>query len=163
MIVKSLIALASAHFPYLADNLTLEQLVHFCNIGSDFIRRTHAIFPVSPISAPIEFLQASLPPVVSPSYWAALWNLTFPSIFACHLNSDEAFRSLGIPSVNRPGSSLEIPEMVLEPPVDYCLQCDPAQHRGLTKRPAMRGYLYDLDGVRTVHHLTRYCRCELDF
>lgn len=163
MRIKDLLAAASKRFPNLAENLTLEQLVHFCAIGSDFIRRTYALFPTSATSAPIEFLRASLPAVASPSYWAQLWMITHPHLFACHLNPEEAFRKLGIPSLDRPVNSLVIPEHVFSPPVDHCPHCDPAKHRRLTSRPAKQGYVYDLDGVRTVLHQTKYCRCSYFF
>lgn len=163
MKVQRLLELASERYPALAESLTLEQLVHFCQIGSEFIRRTHAIFPTCPKTAPIEFLNASLPHNVDSSYWAQLWNITAPSLFACHIDSDKAFRAFGIPSADRPDASFEIPEVVLTPPVDHCLACDPAQHRRLTSRPPMRGYLYDLDGARTVLHNSRYCRGQYHF
>lgn len=160
MKLKTLLGLASARFPDLAETLTLDQLVHFCTIGADFIRRTFALYPTSAISAPIEFLSASLPYQVSPSYWAQLWNITESFLFACHVNSDKAFRDHGIPVLDCPVNSFDIPELVLLPPVNHCLECDPAMSRRLTNRPPMQGYLYDLDGVRTVLHHSRYCRSQ---
>lgn len=159
MKLKAFFALASARFPALAESLTLANLTHFVSVASDFIRRAHGLFPIARYSAPIEFLTASLQNAVPASLLAQLWSITLPSLYTCYIDTDKVFRTLGIPSADRPNSSIEIPEHIYKPPVEHCLQCDPAMHRGLTQRPVMRGYLYDIDGVRTVYHVTRYCRC----
>ncbi|KAH9808423.1 hypothetical protein DFH28DRAFT_1196047, partial [Melampsora americana] len=156
----------SKSYPDTLSTLTVSQLTNFTALAAEFINRTDGVYGESPHEAPIEFLTQCLDPAQPMATWARLWNLTFDHLRSCAYNTN-LFKKHGIPFLHRPKDALIIPEHTFNPPTKHCLTCTTDVHGNpvtLQTRHQVCGYLFDINGIKTVQSFSGYCRnCKITY
>lgn len=146
------------YYPSIANSLHIDELSAFLSLASKFIKENNGAIHVDADNAPIDFLTKSLNQDVTPGTWEVLWKILFDDLKHCFFDANEAYSLHGlIKKENR--KSLDIPQLVLFPPhKERCPneKCN-TYTKNLHRRPLVAAYLYDIDGIRSVHHYTMYC------
>ncbi|KAG0147198.1 hypothetical protein CROQUDRAFT_670730 [Cronartium quercuum f. sp. fusiforme G11] len=130
------------HYPSVAKNLHIDELSAFLTLASKFVKENDVgLFDAAP------------------RMWEVLWKILFDDLKHCHFDADEAFRLHSPRKKENNQNLLDIPQLVIFPPYrDQCPTptCD-AHTSKLKRHLLIVAYLYDLDGIRSVHHYTMYC------
>ncbi|KAH9809260.1 hypothetical protein DFH28DRAFT_1086635 [Melampsora americana] len=145
--------------PVLMENLEAQDVFRFVTVASHFVKINQASIKIDEYNAPYQYLNAVLPPPVIPGTWEVLWHTLYSILASSYVEPHSLIREHGLAHE----SLLPIAERIFWPPyLDECPndQCK-ATHKRLEKRKALCGYLYDLDGVKSVRHHTTYCQISL--
>ncbi|EGG05202.1 uncharacterized protein MELLADRAFT_88266 [Melampsora larici-populina 98AG31] len=151
-----------SEFPSLAS-LDAADVFQFVTVASHFISINQGSIPIDEDNAPYEYLNAALRPPEVPGTWEVLWTVLYPTLFTLHADPPKQERDKGL--IQAAGAPTIAERIFLPPYQDECptAECRVTGRR-LEKRPPLCGYLYDLDGVKSIWHHTTYCRhCKTSF
>ncbi|EGG08623.1 uncharacterized protein MELLADRAFT_84719 [Melampsora larici-populina 98AG31] len=151
-----------SEFPSLAS-LDAADVFQFVTVASHFISINQGSIPIDEDNAPYEYLNAALRPPEVPGTWEVLWTVLYPTLFTSHADPPKQVRDKGL--IQAAGAPTIAERIFLPPYQDECptAECRVTGRR-LEKRPPLCGYLYDLDGVKSIRHHTTYCRhCKTSF
>ncbi|KAH9818971.1 hypothetical protein DFH28DRAFT_1147882 [Melampsora americana] len=151
-----------SHFPCLAS-LDAADVFQFVTVASHFVSINQGSIKIDPDNAPYEYLNRALRTPVVPGTWEVLWTILYPTLASSYVDPTALVRDQGL--VPTAGAQI-VTERVFWPP--YQGVCPNAEcqaiGRRLEKRKAICGYLYDLDGVKSICHHTTYCRhCKTSY
>ncbi|EGG12705.1 uncharacterized protein MELLADRAFT_86949 [Melampsora larici-populina 98AG31] len=148
-------------FPSVRDTVDANAVFRFVTVASHFVKINQRSIRIDKYNAPYEYLNSALPPPAVPGTWEVLCNVLYSQFASSYVEPAALIRAQGL---NREPGALQIPERIFWPP--YRDKCPNAEcgRRTLERRPAICGYLYDLDGVQSIRHHTTYCRqCKTSF
>ncbi|KAH9820187.1 hypothetical protein DFH28DRAFT_1201030 [Melampsora americana] len=151
-----------SHFPCLAS-LDAADVFQFVMVASHFVSINQGSIKIDPDNAPYEYLNRALRTPVVPGTWEVLWTILYPTLASSYVDPTALVRDQGL--VPTAGAQT-VTERVFWPP--YQGVCPNAEcqaiGRRLEKRKAICGYLYNLDGVKSICHHTTYCRhCKTSY
>ncbi|KAH9823033.1 hypothetical protein DFH28DRAFT_1171982, partial [Melampsora americana] len=144
--------------PAIWENLQVEDLVKFCLVGSDLIKRAGRGLSLTEKDVPMDYLHAALDEQIPHFALAQMWVTTFPCLEHCHLNPVNIVEMLGLKGPH------QIPHEFFFPPTEVCLMCK--KQLPFKKDKVIDGYLYDVDGVHPIKSISMHCagkRCKITF
>ncbi|EGG07887.1 uncharacterized protein MELLADRAFT_85187 [Melampsora larici-populina 98AG31] len=155
-----------SHFPSVLASVAADDVFRFMTVASHFAQINQRSIRIDKYNAPYEYLNSALPPPAVPGTWEVLWHVLFSTFATSYVEPAGLVRAKGL---NREPGALQIPERTFWPPYqehcpnNECRDSDSSRQK-LERRPAICGYLYDLDGVHSIRHHTTYCRpnCTLN-
>lgn len=150
-------------FPTVIDSLSGEDLFRFVTVASHVIHKNQNSIKFDKNNAPHEYLYNALPPPSTPGTWEVLWTILYSTMKTSYVDADASIYEHGIPR-DRDDTTLDIVQRVFWPPYQKACPNEDCQkvrgNRKLERRVALHGYLFDLDGVKSVRHHTTHCRGE---
>ncbi|KAH9449878.1 hypothetical protein Pst134EB_020687 [Puccinia striiformis f. sp. tritici] len=157
MLLKRLVAILEAHDANIMSTLTVQDMVKFLCVAADVVLRSENSLQLTTHQRPIQFLAASLPSSIHP-FLEVFWDASFHILKDCYINTEHQINSHGIMAELGDGRiPARIVHQSLFPPFKHCPKC--SQERPM-RSSLLFGYLYDVDGCRTIEHFSLYCQRE---
>ncbi|KAI9622672.1 hypothetical protein H4Q26_014952 [Puccinia striiformis f. sp. tritici PST-130] len=157
MLLKRLVAILEAHDANIMSTLTVQDMVKFLCVAADVVVRSENSLQLTTNRRPIQFLAASLPSSIHP-FLEVFWDASFHILKDCYINTEHQINSNGIMAELGDGRiPARIVHRSLFPPFKHCPKC--AQERPM-RSSSLFGYLYNVDGCRTIKHFSLYCQRE---
>ncbi|KNE90157.1 hypothetical protein PSTG_16380 [Puccinia striiformis f. sp. tritici PST-78] len=157
MLLKRLVAILEAHDANIMSTLTVQDMVKFLCVAADVVVRSENSLQLTTNRRPIRFLAASLPSSIHP-FLEVFWDASFHILKDCYINTEHQINSNGIMAELGDGRiPARIVHRSLFPPFKHCPKC--AQERPM-RSSSLFGYLYNVDGCRTIEHFSLYCQRE---
>ncbi|KAI9615124.1 hypothetical protein H4Q26_011664 [Puccinia striiformis f. sp. tritici PST-130] len=137
------------------STLTVQDMVKFLCVAANVVVRSENSLQLTTNRRPIRFLAASLPSSIHP-FLEVFWDASFHILKDCYINTEHQINSNGIMAELGDGRiPARIVHQSLFPPFKHCPKC--AQERPM-RSSLLFGYLYDVDGCRTIEHFSLYCQ-----
>ncbi|KAH9807982.1 hypothetical protein DFH28DRAFT_1113855 [Melampsora americana] len=161
MLLQDFLDILNANDPHIMDKLESKDIAQFFSIASDLVVRARDGLQLTSTKRPLQYLVASLPASIHPSI-NLLWKASFSFLPSCHLDPHKMIASNGVlPETVDGRIPIRIAQHYLLPPVRNCPACRTGH---ALETDTLFGYLYDIDGCRTVQHFSSYCRkCQTTY